>query len=391
MRRYFERLRSGGWVLAAGLVFALAMAGTAPPSQAEDALLTEMVDFTGTFIYLGVKSPGLVIGAIRNGETVVRGYGEVSKGSGRAPDGDTLLRVGSITKVFTGAALASMAADGKVQFTDKLQDGLGWDVTIPELDGKSIRLINLATHSAGLPRESQIGPLGEGGDPSKLTTKEDYIASLKQFPLLYPPGTGMLYSNFGFDLLAQALANIQGKPYPQLLKERVLDPAGLKDTVFDLRPGDEAHTMQGHNFDGSPMPLLQTSPMIVGAGGLYSTANDMLRWLKWHLDRFASKDADMRLLDHRSYLSPDGLDPVFGFGEAGHMDEMGLGWVFMQPDGDRPLILQKSGGLQGEFSYIAFAPTRGVGVFVSMNEFNVAGFPEMAKAVNDLITEIAPR
>ena len=63
----------------------------------------------------------------------------------------------------------------------------------------------------------------------------------------------------------------------------------------------------------------------------------------------------------------------------------------MQPDGDRPLILQKSGGLQGEFSYIAFAPTRGVGVFVSMNEFNVAGFPEMAKAVNDLITEIAPR
>jgi CubicO group peptidase (beta-lactamase class C family) len=42
-------------------------------------------------------------------------------------------------------------------------------------------------------------------------------------------------------------------------------------------------------------------------------------------------------------------------------------------------------------SYIAFAPTRGVGVFVSMNEFNVAGFPEMANAANDLITEIAPR
>jgi D-alanyl-D-alanine-carboxypeptidase/D-alanyl-D-alanine-endopeptidase len=47
--------------------------------------------------------------------------------------------------------------------------------------------------------------------------------------------------------------------------------------------------------------------------------------------------------------------------------------------------------LQGEFSYIAFAPTRGVGVFVSINEFNAAGFSEMAKAVNDLITELAPR
>jgi D-alanyl-D-alanine-carboxypeptidase/D-alanyl-D-alanine-endopeptidase len=73
------------------------------------------------------------------------------------------------------------------------------------------------------------------------------------------------------------------------------------------------------------------------------------------------------------------------------MDEMGLAWVVMQPEGDRPLILQKSGGLQGQFSYIAFAPTRGVGVFVSINEFNATGFSEMAKAVNDLITELAPR
>jgi D-alanyl-D-alanine-carboxypeptidase/D-alanyl-D-alanine-endopeptidase len=161
--------------------------------------------------------------------------------------------------------------------------------------------------------------------------------------------------------------------------------------MFDLRPGDEARTMRGHNFDGSQMPLSQTSPMIVGAGGLYSTANDMMRWLKWHLDRFNAKDAEMRLLDHRAYLNRDGLDPVFGLGEAGHMDEMGLAWIVMQPEGDRPLILQKSGGLQGQFSYVAFAPTRGVGVFVSINEFNAAGFSEMAKAVNDLITELAPR
>jgi len=390
MRGHFKRMRTG-WLLSAGLAFAVAMVCSVPRAEAEDALLAETVEFTGFFIHVTAKSPGLVIGAIRNGETVVRGFGEISDGSGKAPDGDTIMRIGSITKAFTGATLASMAADGKVQFTDKLQDRLGWDVTIPELGGKAIRLVDLATHSAGFPRESQIGPLGEGGDPTKLVTKEDYVESLKKFPLLYPPGTGMLYSNFGFDLLAQALANTAGKPYPELLKERVLDPAGLKDTMFDLRPGDEARTMRGHNFDGSQMPLSQTSPMIVGAGGLYSTANDMLRWLKWHLDRFNAKDAEMRLLDHRAYLNRDGLDPVFGLGEAGHMDEMGLAWIVMQPEGDRPLILQKSGGLQGQFSYVAFAPTRGVGVFVSINEFNAAGFSEMAKAVNDLITELAPR
>ena len=181
--------------------------------------------------------------------------------------------------------------------------------------------------------------------------------------LLFAPGTGVLYSNFGFDMLAQALANAGGKPYPELLKGRVLDPAGLKDTRFDLSEADKARTMQGHNFDGSPMPFVPTSPLIVGAGGLYSTANDMVRWLGWHLDRFSSKEAEMRLLDHAVYLDRDGLNPAFGMDEGGEMDAMGLGWVVMRPEGPRPLIMHKSGGLQGQFSFLAMAPARGVGVF----------------------------
>ncbi|MGV1014691.1 MAG: serine hydrolase, partial [Methyloceanibacter sp.] len=87
-----------------------------------DALLDETVEFTGAFIYLGAKPPGFVIGAVRDGETVVRGFGEIAKGSGKEPDGDTLMRVGSITKVMTGATLASLVADGTVNFGDPLQD-----------------------------------------------------------------------------------------------------------------------------------------------------------------------------------------------------------------------------------------------------------------------------
>jgi D-alanyl-D-alanine-carboxypeptidase/D-alanyl-D-alanine-endopeptidase len=77
--------------------------------------------------------------------------------------------------------------------------------------------------------------------------------------------------------------------------------------------------------------------------------------------------------------------------EGGMMDAMGLGWVIMRPEGFRPLILHKSGGLQGQFSFVALAPTRGIGVFVSMNEFSVGGFDAMAKATLELITELAPR
>ena len=378
------------WVLRTALAVSLAATLAATKAYATDKLLEETVDFTGTLLFLEIKSPALVIGVIRNNEMLVRGYGEIAKDSGKAPDGDTLLRVGSITKVFTGAALASMVADGKVAFTDKLQDRIGWDLKVPELGGKSIRLINLATHSSGLPRETPISSIGKDGD--RVTTKDDYVKSLKDYPLLFAPGAGVLYSNFGFDLLAQALSNVAGKPYPDLLKERVLDPAGLKDTKFDLAAGDETRAMQGHNFDGSPMPFMKTPPMIVGAGGLYSTPNDILRWLQWHLDRFAPTNAEMRLLDHAAYLPRDGLNPVFGLDEGGgDMSAMGLGWVVLQPEGNRPLILQKTGGLQGIFSYVAFAPSRGIGVFVAINEFNIGGVGNMIKAADDLIGELAPR
>ena len=63
------------------------------------------------------------------------------------------------------------------------------------------------------------------------------MVSLK-FRLVFAPATGFLYSNFAFDMLAVALAHAANKPYEALLKETVLDPAGLKDTVMTLRPGD---------------------------------------------------------------------------------------------------------------------------------------------------------
>ena len=64
-------------------------------ARAEDKLLAETVDLTGTILFLSTNVPALVIGVIRDGETVVRGYGEIAKGSGKEPDGDTLMRIGS--------------------------------------------------------------------------------------------------------------------------------------------------------------------------------------------------------------------------------------------------------------------------------------------------------
>ena len=360
------------------------------PAQAEDKLLSETVAFTGTVLFLETGVPGLVLGATRDGEFAVSGFGETSKGSGKTPDGDTLMRIGSVTKVFTGAVLASLVADGTVGLADPLGDHLDWDTNVPKRDGHVIRLIELATHTSGLPREVEREQ-GPPDDPFSTLTAEVYAKALGEDPLLFTPGTGGLYSNFAFDVLSAALSGAAGKPYPDILRERVLGPAGLEDTVLTLRDGDHARLMQGHNFDGSPLPDVPATPIMAGASALYSTANDILKWLDWHLDRFSAEDAEMRLLDHAAYVQRDGLDPVYGFDESGRMDAMSLGWVVMELDGDRPLILQKAGGLQGMFVYSAFAPTRGVGAFVAINQFNFAAAGTMATFTNDLVAQLAPR
>ncbi|MGA7488417.1 MAG: D-alanyl-D-alanine-carboxypeptidase/endopeptidase AmpH [Xanthobacteraceae bacterium] len=372
---------------AAAITLVLAFATGA---RADDKLLEETVGFTGTVLFLQGHVPALVIAAVRNGERAVFGFGETSDGSGKPPDGNTLLRVGSLTKAFTGQVLAALVAGKTVKLTDRLQDRLGWNVTVPARDGHQIRLIDLVTHSSGLPREVAREP-GPPDDPFSTLTPEAYGKALASDPLLFAPGTGALYSNFAFDVLSAALAHAAGKPYDALLKELVLDPAGLKDTVLALRAGDRARLLQGHDFDGKPLPDVKTPLIAAGASGIYSTPDDVLRWLSWHLDRFASDQAEIRLLDHAAYLPRDGLDPVYGLDESGRMDAMSLGWIVMAPRGDRPLILQKAGGLQGIFTYTAFAPTRGVGVFVAINKFDFGAALAMAGAVNELIAQLAPR
>ena len=181
--------------------------------------------------------PGFVLAAVRDGETAFAGFGETATGSGREPTGDTIMRIGSISKVFCGATLASMVADDEIGLADRLQDRIGDDFTVPEKDGRTIRIVDLVTHSAGLPREVRAGRRRPPDDPFAANTREAQIAGLAGDPFLFAPGTGALYSNYGFDLLGAALAGAGGKPYAELLQERVLAPLGMKDTALHAAAG----------------------------------------------------------------------------------------------------------------------------------------------------------
>ena len=250
-----------------------------PAAGADTALLREATGLTGVAMWLDSGAPAMVLVVVRGRDTLVQGYGETSKGNGEEPDGRSLLRIGSISKVFTTELLAAMATLGALRLTDPLQQYAAAAVTVPRFGDRAISLLDLATHSAGLPRE--IGEVPANTIPFTWPTEQQRWSFLAGYKLPWAPGTVAAYSNVGFDLLADALAEVGGKDYPELLRERITGPLGMTDT--GVRPTKEQcdRLMTGSGI-GGPGPCADTDAT-AGSGGLYSTGNDMARWLRHNL------------------------------------------------------------------------------------------------------------
>jgi CubicO group peptidase (beta-lactamase class C family) len=229
---------------------------------------------------------GLVIGSLVGSEQRVVGYGRVRAGAQGLPDGGTIFEIGSVTKVFTGLLLADLAERGMVGLDDPLVGYLPAGVRVPSLGGRQITLGDLASHAGGLPRDPKgmlRRWLGDRRNPYAQLSAEELYASLARTRLRRRPGERVKYSNLGAGLLGDALARAAGQPYQELVRERICLPLGMRDTVVTPIGEQAARLAIGHTRRGRPLPPFQI-PTLVGAGGLRSTAADMLCLLRANLD-----------------------------------------------------------------------------------------------------------
>ena len=364
------------------LALALALAGATASHAADDPVLAEATDLLGAVTFLDSGAPGMVLVVVRGDRTLVRGYGETEQGNNHVPDGASLLRLNSITKVFAAEVVASLAADRKLALTDPLQL-FAPEAKLPAFGARQITLLDLATPSAALPREMPGAP--EGAHPRAWPTREDRWKWLPSYALPWAPGSIAAYSNVGFDLLADAAEVAGGQPYPDLLRARVTAPLGMADTGFAPTPEQCARLMVGSGLGGAAACV--DTHATDGSGGLYSTGDDMARWLRHNL-----ADADGVLaLSHAAYRLRQSMPAAIGFDEASPMAGLGLGWVMVAAQGAQPALLAKSGGGAGFMSYVAFAPGRDVGVFIAASRVDFPMFTTVAGAANKLVASLATR
>lgn len=229
------------------------------------------------------RNAGIVVGVLEPAGSRIVAAGVADEGRSLRLDGNTVFEIGSVSKVFTGALLADMVKRGEVRLDDPVQKYLPPSVTVPARDGKQITLLDLATHRSGLPRmPSNFNPQ-DSGNPYADYTVEQMYAFLSSHTLTRDIGAAYEYSNLAVGLLGHVLSLRTGKSYEELLVERILRPLGMNDTRVTLTPAMRERLARGHFVTGAPAQNWDL-PTFVGAGGIRSTANDMLTFLAANLD-----------------------------------------------------------------------------------------------------------
>ena len=229
----------------------------------------------------------MVLVVVRTGpngkpETSFGGFGETSPGSHQPPTPESVLRLCSLTKIFATDLLVKLASDPvyakTVRLDTPLQSLFPVAMHVPvAAEPRPITLGDLATHTAGLPRE--IGPTPRGSAHFTYPSYNQRWALLPDVRLKATPGTVALYSNLGFDLLGDALESAAKMPYSQLLLTRTTAPLGMAETSFTPTDAECARLLLGAHPEGSCTPTINSA----GSSGLYSTAADMGRFLQYLL------------------------------------------------------------------------------------------------------------
>lgn len=323
---------------------------------------------------------GLSIGVIQNGARHTWHFGSVDRSAQQTPNDHSIYEIGSITKADTGILLAQALIDGKIDLTDDVQKYLPEPYPNLSYLGYPIRILDLATHTSGLPKH--IRAFGKGMTEKQFIdsygnySEAQFLHDLKTVQIKEFPGTRFEYSNVGAQLIGIILERVYKTSYADLLAKYVTHPNDMPDTVLTLTDAQRARMVKEYDGKGQTMPELAMWRSIPAAGALKSTLADQLNFLQWNLDEFNPAVA----LSHRALFAETG--------ERG--DAIGLFWfAHVLDDGGR--LIRHAGGSFGSTSYIVAYPDAHFGVVILANDADASTEKALVQMADKLYAEFSKK
>ena len=314
------------------------------------------------------QSVGIVVGIITPEGRRIISYGHLNQGDARTLNGDTVFEIGSVTKVFTSLLLADMVQHNQVALDDPVAKYLPPSVKMPQRNGRSITLVDLATHTSGLPRLPTNMHPKDPANPYADYSVEQLYEFLSTYQLTRDIGSRYEYSNLSGGLLGHVLARRAGKDYEALVLSEVCAPLGMMSTTITLTPQMKARLAVGHDA-GLQQVENWDLPTLAGAGALRSTANDLLTFLAANLGFTQTP------------LAPAMAAMLKTRRPVGGGLEVALGWHIFTSNGKE--IIWHNGGTGGYRSFIGFDPKTRVGVVALSNAETTDGVDDIGHHLLD--------
>src|SRR6478735_2255143 len=239
------------------------------------------------------KIPGMIWRVVIDGRLApVASSGVRERASGDKITNDTAFRIASMTKSFTALAILKLRDEGKLSLDDPVSKWIPEFATMemPTRDTPPLRVRQILSHSAGFPEDNPWG------DQQLSATDAQLDAWLRAgIPFSTPPGTRYEYSNYAFGILGRIVTKASGLDYERYMREQILTPMGLASTTFEFAQVPAASRAIGYRLkpDGTYAEEPPLPHGVFGAmGGLLTTANDLGRYVAFHLSAWPPRDDD---------------------------------------------------------------------------------------------------
>ena len=222
------------------------------------------------------NQPGAAVLVARDGQILYKkGFGYADVKEKKAITAETIFRIGSITKQFTGAAILKLAEENKLSLDDKLAK------YIPDYPrGDEVTIHHLLTHTSGIKSYTDNLRPDSKDVLSPIASVEDHIEGFKHLPYNFDPGTSWSYSNSGYFLLGYIVEKVAGSSYGDYLQKAFFQPLGMHHTGIHYGGIQLANEAKGHGFENGKVELAPDWEMswAGAAGALYSTVDDLFKW-----------------------------------------------------------------------------------------------------------------
>jgi CubicO group peptidase (beta-lactamase class C family) len=249
---------------------------------------------------------------------LAKAYGAAHRGHGIPNAVDTRFGIASGTKALTALSVVSLIEEGVLGLRTTARSVLGGDLPLIDDD---VTVEHLLAHRSGIGDyfdEDVVESMTDYVLPvpvHRLVTTPDYLAVLDGHPQKFSPGDRFAYNNSGFVVLALIAERVGGMPFPELVRTRVCDPAGMRDTEFLRSDEPRDRVALGYlDGEGPRTNVLHLPVRGSGDGGIYSTAADVhALWSALHAGRVVPVGRLAEMVRPRSDVPSEGMRHGLGF------------------------------------------------------------------------------